>query len=351
MMLPISLEPRVCPICGTREGSRLFEGASVDLERLDRFAFASRKRPEYMHWQLWECPHCDLLYVDPAPRDEDLASLYLEADFDSREEARHASRTYAGFLPGILPQLPDRSGAVDIGTGDGVFLRELLAAGFANVAGIEPSSAPIAAANASIRPLIRHGLFHEEAFSPGSLSLITCFQTIEHLADPLSFCRTAWRALKPGGVLFLIGHNRRAFSARVLGRRSPIFDIEHLQLFSPRSFRRLLESAGFARVPITTVFNRYPIRYWAQLFPFPARAKPRILTFLQSRAIGHWVIPLPAGNLAVIAQKSLGDRSDADPLRRARGRTAPYNPNPAPTHGRHPEPAIIDHCGHNFPDP
>ena len=101
--------------------------------------------------------------------------------------------------------------------------------------------------------------------------------------------------------MFLIGHNRRAFSAKVLGRKSPIFDIEHLQLFSPVSVRHLLERAGFSRVEVRPVFNRYPLRYWARLFPFPAGSKQRILKVLQSMRMGRWVIPLPAGNLAAIA--------------------------------------------------
>jgi SAM-dependent methyltransferase len=300
-METMTLVSRTCPICGCHQGSRPFADANIQLDGLDQFAFASRKLPEYMHWRLMECRRCDLLYADPAPDPEELAGLYREAGFDSRPEARRASRTYSRFLPRIMFSLPDRNGAVDIGTGDGSFLRELLAAGFNNVTGIEPSIAPIEAAEPSIRPLIRHDIFRADSFAPESLSLITCFQTIEHLSDPLSFCQAARQALKPGGGLFLIGHNRRALSAKVLGRKSPIFDIEHLQLFSPVSIHHLLEKAGFSRVEVMTVFNRYPLQYWARLFPFPAGSKQRILKILQSIPTGRWVIPLPAGNLAAIA--------------------------------------------------
>jgi hypothetical protein len=177
----------------------------------------------------------------------------------------------------------------------------LLAAGFENVSGIEPSTAPIEKAAPSIRPLIRQGIFRSDSFEPNSLSLITCFQTIEHLSDPLSFCRHARAALKPGGAIFLIGHNWRAFSAKVLGRKSPIFDIEHLQLFSPRSLRGLLHSAGFTGVEIHTVFNRYPLHYWTKLFPLSDPLKRRVLAMLQVTSFGRWVVPLPAGNLAAIA--------------------------------------------------
>ncbi len=175
--------------------------------------------------------------------------------------------------------------------------------GFEDVEGIEPSTAPIEAADPSIRRLIRQGIFQEDSFLPESLTLVTCFQTIEHLPDPLSFCQHARRALRPGGAIFLIGHNYRAISAKVLGRKSPIFDIEHLQLFSPASMRCLLHTAGFARIETFPILNRYPLTYWARLFPFPARVKPRVVAAIQTLPIGRWVIPLPAGNLAAVAFK------------------------------------------------
>jgi SAM-dependent methyltransferase len=303
-MIQVSLEQRNCPICGRRDASRLFALSNVRVEVLDRYAFASRKTPEYMHWRLSECLGCDLLYADPAPRSEDLATLYRQADFDSRTEARLASKTYGRFLSRIVPHLPDRRGAVDIGTGDGAFLAELLAGGFKDVLGIEPSAAPIEAAKSAIRPLIRHDVFRADSFAPDSLSLITCFQTIEHLPDPLTFCRDAWRTLKEGGALFLIGHNRRAISARLLGRNSPIFDIEHLQLFSPTSLRRLMNTAGFARTEIRVVYNSYPVRYWVQLLPSSKILKRWLLRFLEQNRRGEFVIPLPAGNIAAIAYKS-----------------------------------------------
>ena len=302
-MVSINLAPRPCPICGSSADSRPFAEANVNLDNLDAFAFASRKLPEYMHWRLAECGRCDLLYVDQAPSLDELAALYRDADFDSSIEARLASLTYAQFLRGIVTQLPDLAGAADIGTGDGAFLKELIAAGFRDVVGIEPSSAPIEAADPSVRPLIRHDIFRPGSFPNGSLSLITCFQTIEHLADPLTFCRDAHRALKAGGALFLIGHNRRAFSAKVLGRKSPIFDIEHMQLFSPASARNLLKAAGFTKIDVRPVYNRYPIRYWVRLFPFPTAMKSRLLGFLTTNSLGRLMVPLPAGNLAAIAYR------------------------------------------------
>ncbi len=55
-MIQVSLEQRNCPICGRRDASRLFALPNVRVEALDRYAFASRKTPEYTHWRLSQCP-------------------------------------------------------------------------------------------------------------------------------------------------------------------------------------------------------------------------------------------------------------------------------------------------------
>jgi hypothetical protein len=88
-----------------------------------------------------------------------------------------------------------------------------------------------------------------------------------------------------------------------MGLKSPIFDIEHLQLFSRKSYARLLVNAGFRVAWIKPIWNRYPLSYWSRLFPMPKRLKERMLLGLKKSALGRWVIPLPAGNMAALAFK------------------------------------------------
>lgn len=288
---------RVCPLCQSSDRSILFAEENIDRERLDQFAYASRKLPEYMHHRLLLCRDCDLVYADGLLDKSALHQAYETAAFDSRTEAGLAAQTYVRRLKPTFAKLPDRCGAVDIGTGDGAFLKELLAAGFTDVAGVEPSAAPIAAASPDVRDCIRQGLFERGMFPSESQSLVTCFQTIEHVMEPLGLCQAAAEILKPGGMLCLVGHNRRSLSATILGRRSPIFDIEHLQLFSPVSMRRLLTRAGFRHVHVASFWNRYPINYWIRLFPFPARLKKLLINQLSMIGIGGKSLALPAGNL------------------------------------------------------
>ncbi|AKU94835.1 SAM-dependent methyltransferase [Labilithrix luteola] len=294
---------RPCPLCADTDDSRVFAKSNFDFSALDAFAFASRKLPEYMHYRLVECPICDVLYASPVPTDSELSQAYHEAAFDSREEARFAAQVYGSFLPRIRSRLPDTRGALDIGAGDGAFLEELLDAGFTDVVGVEPSAAPIASASPRVQPLLKQGFFRADDYAASSFALITCFQTLEHLSDPIEMCRAAQRLLKPGGAMFVIAHDRRSLSARVLGTKSPIFDIEHLQLFSPDSARQLLERAGFTDVELDAVVNRYPLHYWAKLFPFPKPVKLPLVRALKQSRVGTFPLQIPAGNLAAIGWK------------------------------------------------
>lgn len=250
-----------------------------------------------MRLRLVSCPTCDLVYASPVPSPEALAQAYEAAAFDSAEEAGYAARSYAEQLGDLLAALPDLRGALDIGTGEGAFLAELLKLGFTDVAGVEPSSAPIAAADPAVAELIEHGVFQAGIRPPGSLSLVTCFQTIEHVPDPAKLVAEAVELLKPGGILALVCHDRRAPINRVLGLRSPIVDVEHMQLFSPSSVVELLRRAGLQGIEHRPIRNRYPVRYWARLAPLPERLQAAVSSGLERSGLGGRPLTVPVGNL------------------------------------------------------
>jgi SAM-dependent methyltransferase len=300
------LVARACPVCSATSGRELAP-ASIDPARLDEYAFASRKFPEYMHHRLVECATCDAVYANPVFDLGDLDAAYDAAAFDSKEEAAFASRTYAGLVRPLLARLPATSAALDIGTGEGSFLEELLDLGFGRVCGYEPSAAPLAAASKRVRSLIVHDVFDaERAAGDGPYDLITCFMTIEHVPDPAQLCRDALGLLVPGGALAIVCHDRRAPVNRLLGAHSPIMDIEHLQLFSRASARELLERSGFEDVRVRRITNRYPLHYWLKLAPMPSHLKRALVAAARRGPLRSLSPSLPVGNLLAIGVRASG---------------------------------------------
>ncbi|HZH12177.1 MAG TPA: class I SAM-dependent methyltransferase [Microvirga sp.] len=294
---------RPCPACGSRTTVH-FADERLDASKVNDFTYASRKRPEFMCLRLECCTNCDLVYAPAPPDSSFLASAYAEAAYDSGEEAKCAAESYARALAPYLGRLTSRKAAVDVGAGNGYLLSWFQQAGFSEAVGIEPSRAAINAAPANIRPLLREGMFSAHMLSDVTPSLICTFMTLEHLAEPDVFVKTAYDLLEPGGMIAIVVHNWQSWLNRVLGMRSPIIDIEHLQLFSPKSVRSLLKTAGFERIEVQSIRNSYPLRYWLRLTPIPDKLKDVMGDVLEGTGLAGTKVPFNVGNILAVGQKA-----------------------------------------------
>ena len=192
----LKLVARPCPICGAKGPDfTVYAEADFDVTLLDSAAFSSRKLPEYMHFRILQCSTCQVLYSSPAPEPLALSELYRSASFEAREKSKWAARTYARQVRAL--GIPLSSRVLDVGAGDGTFLEALLDLGFLEVQGIEPSGAPVAQASARVRPLLKQAEFKGSDFEAESLDLVTCFQTIEHVSEPLELAREVFRIYDP----------------------------------------------------------------------------------------------------------------------------------------------------------
>jgi SAM-dependent methyltransferase len=243
------------------------------------------------------CPTCDLVYVDEPPGDDDLAQAYHTADYDSSEEANDAALAYVEAIRPILDKLARKEAVLEIGTGTGIFLEHLARAGFTNLVGVEPSAAAVAAAPPNRRAWISTGMFDETAFAPATFDLICCFMTMEHVRDPNAIARAALRLLRPAGAFVTVTHDYRSLVNRLLGKRSPIIDIEHMQLFSKRSITNLLERTGYSAISTRAFVNTYSLRYWTRLMPLPRPVKQSVLKLTGATGADRVKLGFNVGNM------------------------------------------------------
>ncbi|MCD8242842.1 MAG: class I SAM-dependent methyltransferase [Parabacteroides sp.] len=293
---------RSCPVCCSIKYVE-FAPERIELARITTFSYASRKCPEFMCLRMVRCLDCDAVYVLQPPRQSELAAAYTAAAYDSSEEADCASATYARILFPYVEKLAARNCAIDVGAGNGSFLPFLKKFGFINVIGVEPSSAAIDSAPSCVREKIRQGIFSPETLSDVQPDLICSFMTLEHLTNPCNFVISAYKMLRPGGAIALVVHNWQAWLNRILGLKSPIIDIEHMQLFCPKAANVLVKSAGFRDITIANFYNSYSLRYWLRLTPLPEGPKIFLEKTLRFFHVSSVVTPLPVGNMIVVAYK------------------------------------------------
>jgi SAM-dependent methyltransferase len=289
---------RACPVCNAgQDKAELFLRQNIDESRIVGSSFASRKVPEYMNHGMVRCTACDLVYVDHPPSQDELAESYHAADYDSAEEAEHAADAYINAIAPVLEKLKGRcDSALEIGTGTAAFLERLKEVGFSELVGIEPSIAAIEAAPTNRKNWIREGIFEADMYPPESFDLIACFMTLEHVQDPGALVAAAHKMLRPGGVFVAVTHDYRGWVNRLLGKRSPIIDIEHMQLFSAHSSKQLLALRGYDGIQARQFRNAYRPSYWIQLVPIPGGIKSAAIKVISMLPINRVRIPFNVGN-------------------------------------------------------
>jgi len=191
------------------------------------------------------------------------------------------------LMQGIHHLPPSRSkiSILDVGCSSGSVLKVGADLGF-HVQGVEP--APKAAATArNLGFEVFPGFLHEADFPDNVFDMVTLFEVIEHLREPLVLAHEINRILKPGGVWLIGTGNAESWTAHIMGSRWEYFDIArhggHISFFNPQSISLLAQKSGFEMVGITTkrvsMANREgtpPLVYHVsrivrELFEIPAR--------------------------------------------------------------------------------
>jgi SAM-dependent methyltransferase len=291
---------RNCPCCN-KSGLLKFP-SKIDDTLLSTKSYSSRKIPELMHYSYFECINCKTLFVDELPSSEFLQNSYNEAEFVSRKDSVFAAETYFEEL--FRLNLLESGKLLDIGCSDGAFLAIVNANSGMSVMGIEPSIHAINSSDPSVIKNIQHTTLESFQCEYG-FDLVTCFQTVEHVNDLNGLVVKSKELLLDQGHLVFVCHDRLSIVNRVLGEKSPIFDIEHLQILNKKGVKLLLEMNGFVDVEVKPISNKYPISYWLLLSPIPKVLK-KIIDRKRNSWYLSWGFRIRVGNLLAVGRK-VGD--------------------------------------------
>lgn len=230
-----------CPACGDTE----------PISQFDKMGFS------YV-----QCGKCETLFVSPRPAYKDLMKIYVDSPstrfwvnnfFLPMAEVRREKifKPRAEFIAESFPEI--RSGRMaDIGGGFGLFLEELKKLWpESDIVAIEPSVDMAKICRGKGLKVLESTL--EDVDPEERFDLMTAFELVEHLHDPLPFVEKLYSLLKPGGYLFLTTLNGLGFDIQILWERAKsVFPPPHLNFFNPRSMETLLVRKGFKIVEIAT---------------------------------------------------------------------------------------------------
>jgi SAM-dependent methyltransferase len=291
-----------CAICDRKDDATERWPATFDPAAFSARVFSARRLPDRVHYRMVTCRTCGLVRSDPVASDDLLAKLYASSSFDYGQEVESIRVTYGRALGWLEARSPRRDALLEIGCGNGFFLQEALRR-WGTVRGVEPSADAVAKAPPELGGAIVQDVMRGGLFPPESFDAVCLFQVLDHISDPVGLLEECLAVLRPGGQILALNHNVSAWSARLLGERSPIVDIEHTYLYSPATMRNVFAKAGFTNSLVRGVRNTYSLAYLAQLLPLSAGLKSRLLPSLRAGLAGRIRVTAPLGNLCLIARK------------------------------------------------
>jgi 2-polyprenyl-3-methyl-5-hydroxy-6-metoxy-1,4-benzoquinol methylase len=201
--------------------------------------------------QVVRCAGCRLVFYNPQPSSEQLRRLYDHGYFD-REFAPPTAGEQTALAHRRLVRIErdvNRGRLLDVGCGVGRFLAAAAARGW-DAVGIDGAEAAVRAASALGVPVLHGDLSSVDAAGHRPFDVVTMWDVIEHLSDPVGDLRRARAWLRPGGLLVVQSPNGNGVPFAWLGRRWEQFVEAHLYYFSPPTLRRALREAGFERIVV-----------------------------------------------------------------------------------------------------
>ncbi len=203
-------------------------------------------------FQAVRCLRCGTVRLDPRPSPEEMSAHYAPTTYARAEEdgtgigerLDETNRRSAMRFSEWVGQTAERR-LLDIGCGDGRFLRQMVELGWTGE-GLEVD--PVAAELARRRTGLQiHGeTLEESVLTPGSFDLVTMVHVLEHVPDPRATLAAVRNLLADGGWVGIAIPNIGSFEAGLF--RSCWYPLDlprHFWGFTPHSLARLAEECGF----------------------------------------------------------------------------------------------------------
>lgn len=245
--LGVQFEEAPCRLCGGGQWNVLVEAQDP------------LPGPRGLWFAVVQCKDCGLCFTNPRPTIETIGRFY-PTDYHPHCTSRKTKELFTlsyrvrRWLWGddedkTLPWHGEGR-LLDFGCGRGRFMERLHAQGW-NVTGVDASATAVDRIRHSLMLPALVGSLPHPALEEASFDVITMWQSLEHVHDPLRILRAAHRLLVSGGKLVVAVPNIDSLAFRWFGAAWNALDLpRHLTHFSPATLEVLLARAGFEVGPV-----------------------------------------------------------------------------------------------------
>ena len=273
-------------------------------------------------FDFFRCRNCRLEFIFPQPDNAALEKIYSESYYDSwglhldAHAAQKSKRlTFEYRLDLVSKFLKPRDAILDCGCATGFFL-DLAAEKKFLPYGVEISDFAADVCRKKFETgNIFQGNFEDAEFEGNKENFFSAvFMTdyLEHVRSPRAVLETAFRFLKPGGMLVITTPDTSSLSHSIMNHSWIHYKTEHLFYFSKVNLEQLLTQTGFIEIRKRKGWKYFTLEYiHQQLITYRHAVFTPVIQAMHK--IAHDVLRkktfrIHAGEMIVIAQKPLSEK-------------------------------------------
>lgn len=278
----VVFEQAPCGFCSSNHAEPLFSGPDRLLGLPGEFTVV-------------RCSECGLCRQNPRPTATTIDFYYppkyepysLAID-DEPSLIRRWDRRY-GMLKRAraIERYQPRGRLLDVGCATGNFINEMASRGAWEVEGVEPNDEAAPYARERFGLTVHTGRLTDVQLEAESFDVVTMWNVLEHLHDPMRNLEAMQYVLRPGGLFVFSIPNLEGFGVRFFGRFWMGWELPRHLYYFPRSvLDRMLSAVGMEVVARDCLVGAYPSFLLTLRFLLEAVAGDTWLTRLCLKAAG-----------------------------------------------------------------
>ncbi|MFA5103949.1 MAG: glycosyltransferase [Candidatus Margulisiibacteriota bacterium] len=197
------------------------------------------------HGNIVKCLQCGLVRTDPLPDEKGLLDNYSNINETLyADNIGYRFKTFRYNLNKIASYLPKNGTLLDVGANCGAFLKIASEAGY-TAQGVEPSGWCTDYARQKLGQKVTKGTVSDLDPSEKEFDVVTMFDVLEHLLNPINDLELVNKRMKKGGMLILSTLDIDSILPKILGGKWPWLMDMHIYYFNSQIIEQILQKTGF----------------------------------------------------------------------------------------------------------
>lgn len=265
-------------------------------------------------YRIVRCNSCKVQFRVPQPSHEELREIYANYYHPWKVEHEVAEIVQASKTKTFERRLQEiqkyvrRGRILDVGCAAGYFLECAQNKGFEPY-GVEVSESFFKEAHRTFGDGIYQGTIQEMPCENNFFDVITMFDLLEHVKDPVSTLRRCRQILMPNGIIAAVLPNTSSLTATLMRKNWMHYKDEHLFYFSRKNISALLKQESFDVIKVVPAIKVTSCKYvyYHQFKYHPRHPATIILSILLKtlpQAMQKMPIGIRLGEMFVLARKA-----------------------------------------------